>query len=125
MKRILLVDDDNFGRKSEGEILSGAGYAVEEASDGQMAVDYLSSNPGKRPDAILMDLHMPRLDGAEATRRIRSIGYAGPIILLTTDFLAIDNLRENNPGATEIVDRTDYIKIDAFCGLVGRHLSGE
>lgn len=72
-RKILLVDDNEFNRELETELLEDAGFTVDVAEDGSIAVEkVLSSSPGFYA-LILMDIQMPVMDGYEATRVIRKI----------------------------------------------------
>jgi len=64
-KRILVVEDQEDLRGVLRDLLTGSGYAVIEAGDGQAGVAKAKSD---RPDLILMDIQMPIIDGYEATR---------------------------------------------------------
>ena len=66
---ILVVDDDQAVRDSLARSLQYTGYEVTTASDGVEALAHLSAN---RPDAVIMDVMMPRLDGLETTRMLRA-----------------------------------------------------
>lgn len=68
-KRVLLVDDDANERQLFGSVLKLRGLDVIEAGDGAEALDFLSSQP--LPDAVLLDIDMPKLDGEIALRSIR------------------------------------------------------
>lgn len=66
---ILVVDDFSDNREMYAEYLRFAGFRVEEAANGQEALDRAQANP---PDAAVMDLSLPEMDGWEATRRLKS-----------------------------------------------------
>lgn len=67
---VLVVEDDADLRELCSEILAEAGYAVSEASDGAEGLARLRE---RRPDLIVLDLRMPRVDGYEFLRRMRSL----------------------------------------------------
>jgi two-component system cell cycle response regulator DivK len=68
-KRILIVEDQEDLRGVLRDLLSGSGYEVVEAADGEAGVAKARS---ERPDLILMDIQLPVLDGYEATRQIKA-----------------------------------------------------
>lgn len=72
-KILLLVDDNDFNREISTEILHRAGFKVEEARNGQEAVDKISSSAPGYYSAVLMDIQMPVLNGYEATALIRNL----------------------------------------------------
>ncbi|MDO5683065.1 MAG: response regulator transcription factor [Propionibacteriaceae bacterium] len=78
--RILVVDDDQAVRDSLARSLEYNGYEVATASDGIEALACLAAG---RPDAVIMDVMMPRLDGLETTRMLRKNGNDVPILVLT------------------------------------------
>jgi DNA-binding response OmpR family regulator len=84
--RVLVVDDDRIVRRIIVAKLSGLGYEVREAEDGQEALDLLAS--GEVPDLLITDSLMPRMNGLELVRRIRSSPDEGlsalPVIMLTS-----------------------------------------
>jgi signal transduction histidine kinase/CheY-like chemotaxis protein len=87
--RILLVEDNELNQQVAEEFLAKGGLNVTVANNGQEAIDLVQS---AFFDAILMDLHMPVMDGFEATRRIRAlpIGAGLPIIAMTAAAMTQD-----------------------------------
>ena len=83
MVTILIVDDDPLVRAGLRLILGGSPslQVVGEGSDGDEAVDLVTEH---RPDVVLMDIRMPRVDGLEATRRLQALPEPPRIIVLTT-----------------------------------------
>ena len=80
--RILVVDDDGMACRLAGDNLEAAGFSVVTASDGAEALELF---PRVRPDLVLMDIHMPHVDGIEACRRLRRqpLGHDLPVIMVT------------------------------------------
>ena len=89
---ILLVEDNAINRQLAMELLKQAGLVVTMANNGQEAVDLVSR---MHFDAVLMDIHMPIMDGLEATRIIRSMPQHAslPIIAMTANAMAGDRER--------------------------------
>jgi two-component system, OmpR family, response regulator MprA len=98
--RILVVDDDRAVRESLRRSLSFNGYSVALAQDGLEALDLIASD---RPDALVLDVMMPKLDGLEVCRQLRSTGDDLPILVLT----ARDSVSERVAGLDAGAD--DYL----------------
>ncbi len=101
-KRILVVDDDRAVRDSLRRSLQFNGYEVETAADGAEA---LARVPAVRPDAIVMDVMMPRLDGLEATRALRGAGNELPILVLTARDAVGDRVDGLDAGADDYLTK--------------------
>jgi signal transduction histidine kinase/CheY-like chemotaxis protein len=78
--RILVVEDSLDNQELMQIVLSNAGADVDFASDGIEGVDMAMNNSY---DAVLMDIQMPRMDGHEASKTLRSNGYRKPVVALT------------------------------------------
>jgi two-component system response regulator MprA len=79
--RILVVDDEPAVRESLRRALELEGYTVELADDGEVALARLDR--GGAPDAMILDVLMPGIDGLEVCRRLRAAGNGVPILMLT------------------------------------------
>jgi two-component system response regulator MprA len=100
--RILVVDDDRAVRDSLRRSLTFNGYQVELAEDGQAALDAVLASP---PDAMVLDLMMPRVDGLEVCRRLRSAGDALPILVLTARDAVSDRVSGLDAGADDYLPK--------------------
>jgi len=96
--RILVADDDRAVRDSLRRSLAFNGYQVELASDGQQALDAIE---GQRPDALVLDVMMPRVDGLEVCRRLRNAGDDIPVLVLTAREAVSDRVAGLDAGADD------------------------
>lgn len=99
MKTILYVEDNEMNRKIVRDLLKRTTYQLVEAFDGEAGV---AKALEIRPDLILMDIQLPKLNGMEATRRLRADAVTAntPIITITSFALAGDELKAKEAGAT-------------------------
>ncbi|HEY5246215.1 MAG TPA: response regulator transcription factor [Acidimicrobiales bacterium] len=96
--RILVVDDDPAVRSSLDRALRLEGYEVETAADGPAALQVLSIGS---PDAVILDLGLPGLDGLAVCRRLRSVGDDTPVLMLTARDAVDDRVQGLDAGADD------------------------
>ena len=98
--RILIVDDEPPIRRFLRTALTAQDYRVEEAADGEAALDFLKRNP---VDLIILDLGLPGMDGLEVVRKVRGLGASTPIIILSS--------RDDEAGKVAALDlgADDYV----------------
>ncbi|HVX21062.1 MAG TPA: response regulator transcription factor [Acidimicrobiales bacterium] len=96
--RILVVDDDPGVRSSLDRALRLEGYQVETAADGPAALQALSVGS---PEAVILDLGLPGLDGLEVCRRLRSAGDDTPVLMLTARDAVDDRVQGLDAGADD------------------------
>ena len=103
---MLVVDDDRAVRESLRRSLEFNGYDVSMAADGAEALAGLSAaGPATAPDVVVMDVMMPRLDGIEATRALRSAGNDVPILVLTARDAVGDRVEGLDAGADDYLTK--------------------
>ena len=100
-QRILVVDDDSTISEVVARYLEGEGYAVDVALDG---VEALERAKARYPDLVVLDLMLPRVDGLEVCRVLRTQGSV-PIIMLTAKGEEMDRLLGLNLGADDYVTK--------------------
>ncbi len=122
MRKILVVDDSAAVRKAIRRILEGLNFEVAEAEDGQKTIDYLRE--AGLPDAILLDIDMPVMDGLTCLRQLRGDEkLKNAMVLICTAHNIMPKIREAlSLGANEYIMKpftADIIK-EKLCqvGLV-------
>jgi len=102
VKKILIIDDDSAITKMLVRRLKKAGYGICTAENGvkgiKVAYEFL-------PDIILMDMHMPVMDGYQTTQTLREKGWQGPIIALTASVMAVDASRAMEAGCDHFIPK--------------------
>jgi two-component system response regulator MprA len=100
--RILIADDEPAVRESLARALQLEGYQVDLAADGRAAVDQAHRN---EPDALILDLSMPRLDGLDVCRSLRDEGLRLPILILTAREEVTDRVAGLDAGADDYLTK--------------------
>ncbi|MGH9065696.1 MAG: response regulator transcription factor [Acidimicrobiales bacterium] len=96
--RILVVDDEPAVLGALDRALRLEGYEVDLAADGEAALRAVSA---AAPDAIVLDVLMPRVDGLEVCRRLRAVGDQTPVLLLTARTAVADRVAGLDAGADD------------------------
>jgi CheY-like chemotaxis protein len=104
MRRVLVIDDEADVRLLYRVNLRHAGYEVLEAEDGQRGIDAALEH---RPDAVVLDLMLPRIDGFEVLRALRADPGARetPVLVLTADVRSDDHRACYELGADDVITK--------------------
>jgi len=118
-RRVLVVDDEEDGRSLLRDLLAPLGFDVHEAADGLEAVQ---AGMSLRPDAILMDMRMPRLDGLGATAQIRAMPDLANTVIFAISASAFEHDRARciASGANEFIPKP--FRQDKLLDLLCKHL---
>jgi two-component system, OmpR family, KDP operon response regulator KdpE len=100
--RILIVDDEPPIRRFLRTSLAAQGYRIDEAADGQSALDFLRRNT---VDAIVLDLGLPGMDGFEVIRHLRTSGSFTPIVVLSSRDDEVGKVKALDLGADDYVTK--------------------
>lgn len=100
--RVLVVDDDPAVRESLRRSLAFNGYDVDLAADGEQALRAIAA---ERPDALVLDIMMPRLDGLATCRALRASGDDLPILMLTARDEVSDRVAGLDAGADDYLPK--------------------
>ena len=101
--KILVVDDERAVRESLRRALELEGYAVELAEDGRQALKRLDEEA--QPDAVILDVLMPGMDGLEVCRTLRSQGSRLPVLMLTARTQVEDRVEGLDAGADDYLTK--------------------
>jgi DNA-binding response OmpR family regulator len=120
--KILIVEDQNELRGLVKNFLEKNGYVVDEAEDGEKALEYINTNGY---DCILLDLNLPKVDGVEIAKNIKEREIDTPVIMLTARSQIYDKLTGFDLGADDYITKPfDLKELLARIGAVLRR-SGE
>ncbi|MBV9404416.1 MAG: response regulator, partial [Acidobacteriaceae bacterium] len=125
MAAILIIDDDAAMREALAETVRGLGYTAQTAADGTHALAMLDDSIG----AVLLDLRMPRMDGIEVLRRIRSRPHPPAVTVLTAHATADNTIEAMRLGAfdhlTKPIGRVDLGRVlqDMLASAASRHVA--
>ncbi len=101
--KILVVDDERAVRESLRRALELEGYEIELAADGEEALYRLEAN--SQPDALVLDVLMPGIDGLEVCRRLRRSGNTLPVLMLTARAEVENRVEGLDAGADDYVTK--------------------
>ena len=103
MRKILVVDDSSTIRKAIRKILESLNFCVEEAEDGEAALDYCRSVG--LPDVMLLDIDMPKMDGMQCLKQIRAdAGLNDLVVVMCTSHNTLSKIEEAiGLGANEYI----------------------
>lgn len=102
LARILIIEDEAPMRRILGDCLEGEGYRILLAADGEQG---LASAMAEKPDLILLDIMMPRLDGLAVCSELRRLGQRVPILILTARGRVEDRVRGLDLGADDFLPK--------------------
>jgi CheY-like chemotaxis protein len=110
MKKVLIADDNATSRELVRTVLENSGYEVVEAGDG---IEALRSARESKPDLIILDLHMPGLDGFGVVREIRLDRdlAATPVMALTASAMQGDRERALAAGFTSYIAKPIQLRV--------------
>jgi DNA-binding response OmpR family regulator len=98
MERLLIIEDERPMRTALADCLEGEGYRVLTAADGAAGLDRALH---EKPDLILLDVMLPKLDGFALCAELRKLGRATPVLMLTAKGLVQDRVRGLDVGADD------------------------
>ena len=100
MAKILLVDDDEDIRELVILRLEIAGHEIDFSVNGQSGFDMAMEN---KYDLVLMDMHMPVMDGHDAIKQLRRFGYSGKIVGLTASAMVNETNKAMDSGCDDVI----------------------
>jgi DNA-binding NtrC family response regulator len=120
--RILLIEDDENVAEVLADAFSADGHEITIAHSGEEGLTYFAHD---RPDAIVLDVRLPNLNGVDVLRQIRSVDPALPVIIMTGLATAGELTEIQRLGVTEIIEKPELLKRfdDALARIAQRNLT--
>ena len=100
--RILVADDERNIRKTLAMVLEAAGYVVDEAKDGEEALDLCKQT---HPDIAFVDIHMPKLEGLKVLAHIRALSPKTAVVIVTAYGSAANAVEAMKLGAVDFLEK--------------------
>ena len=100
--RILIADDERNIRKNLAIVLEAAGYLVDEAKDGEEALDLCKQN---HPDIAFVDLHMPKMEGLKVLAHVRALSPKTAVVIITAYGSAANAVEAMKLGAVDFLEK--------------------
>lgn len=117
-KKILIVEDSKSYLWVLSQALMAAGFALATAADGEQGVEAAQK---EKPDLILMDITMPKMDGIETAKKLKELGITSPIIFLT-NMSDTKHISEASETAADYIVKAD-ISVEDIVGRVKAKLN--
>jgi DNA-binding NtrC family response regulator len=120
--RILLIEDDENVAEVLADAFAADGHEIAITHTGEEGLTYLAQN---RPDAIVLDVRLPNLNGVGVLRQIRSVDPALPVIIMTGLATAGELAEIQRLGVTEIIEKPELLKRfdEALARIAQRNLT--
>lgn len=119
-KTILIVDDNKVNRDVMHDLLAPIGFNIIEADDGDLAIEKFDEH---RPDLVLMDWVMNRMDGLDASKVIKDIDNTTPIVIVSASVTLEDERRVRSTGIDEFLGKP--VKWERLSEVISRLLNCE
>lgn len=113
MPKVLIVDDEAANLELAEALIAQEGYQPLLASDGEMAVQVVQQ---ERPDVVMMDIVMPKMNGIEACRKIKTnpLSYATPVVIITALNSPEEKIKAIKAGADDFISKPfDRVELSA------------
>lgn len=114
---VVIVDDDRPWTQAVGQVLHEAGFTVQTAGDGEQGLELLVE---ARPRLVILDVHMPRLDGMQLLRQFRQRDGQTPVVMISAEDQASIQDRAMSEGANAFLRKP--ISVSLLLRIVHRFL---